>query len=116
MRLILRDFMENHHPMLCWFSAATAAAIVATVIDRLSGGEILSAYFIAAPLIAVAWLAAAAAEFSRAMKMSYDMREMTISLAGTLVLGVAGPFAMTGVNAATNGAITLFYIMTHLIS
>jgi hypothetical protein len=116
MCLILRDFVENHHPMLCWFSASTGAAIFATVTDRLAGGEVFSAWFIAVPLIAVAWLAAAAAEFSHVMRSSCDVWETMIAIAGTLMLGIAGPFMITGVSAATEGIITMASIVTHLIS
>jgi hypothetical protein len=115
MRLILRRFVASHHPMLCWFSASTAAAMIATVTDQLSGDEVFSAFFIAAPLIAMAWLAAAAAEFAHAMRTSCNIREMVAAIAGTLALGIAGPFLMTGVNAATDGIITLLFA-SHLIS
>jgi len=92
--LSLRRFLDDHLPLLSWLSGAVTVTLLTTIFDHVIDEAIISAYFLAVPLLAVAWLAAAAAEFSRAMNGQYDgFRDTLALLSETLILSLVGPFA-----------------------
>jgi hypothetical protein len=113
----LRRFRYDHLPLLCWFVAAASVTVLATVIEHLIDDPIIGVFFLIVPLLAIAWLAAAASELSRAMGCQYDGFGATMTLlSGTLMLSILGPFATIWLAVATDRAMSWIGTTAKLVS
>ncbi len=114
---LLRRFLDDHLPLLCWLVAAVSVTILTTILDHVIDDAIVSVYLLAVPLLAVAWLAAAAAEFSRAMNGHYEGFRATMALLSrTLILSIVGPLATIWLAFAADRAMSWLGATAKLIS
>lgn len=114
---LLRRFLDDHLPLLCWLIAAVSVTILTTIMDHVINDAIVSVYILAAPLLAVAWLAAAASEFSRAMNGQCEGFRATMTLlSGTLILSIFGPLATIWLALASDRAMNWLVATAKLIS
>jgi hypothetical protein len=116
-RLFLEHFVEEHHPLLCWLSASGAIVILATILDRVISEEAMIVFLLAMPLLAIAWLAAAAAELFQAVSGRHESPGAVMAaMLGTMLLSLLGPLLIYGLISVTDRVVTWAGIVWRLAS